>query len=156
MTAVALAALCLAANAADLRLLTEDGNPPFSFTKDGKVEGLGIEIVDEIQRRLGSNVPTEVYPWPRAYKMLQETPNTAHYFTTRTAEREALFKWVGPTTTIKPPSIQKRRLRSPFRIWLRQSRRLPFASSVNTIVATVVEEGFTNLIITTSPDTMVW
>jgi polar amino acid transport system substrate-binding protein len=37
-----------------------------------------------------------LFPWTRAYDMATNTANTCVYSTTRTDEREPLFKWVGP------------------------------------------------------------
>ncbi|RYG96299.1 MAG: ABC transporter substrate-binding protein, partial [Alphaproteobacteria bacterium] len=39
----------------------------------------------------------ELLPWKRAYLAAQQQPDTCVYSTSRTPEREALFKWVGPT-----------------------------------------------------------
>jgi polar amino acid transport system substrate-binding protein len=155
LTGVALATLCLATNAADLQVLTEE-NPPGSFTKDGKVTGLGSEVVDEIQHRLGCEVPVEMYPWARAYKLLQEKPNVALYLTVRTAEREALFKWVGPVTTLNIAFYSK--ATTPFPI-----ANLAAAKSAAAILVPhehwshqlLWKDGFTNLMETATPDTMV-
>jgi polar amino acid transport system substrate-binding protein len=37
-----------------------------------------------------------IMPWKRAYMLATTQPQTCVFMTTRTAEREALFKWVGP------------------------------------------------------------
>lgn len=84
--------------AQDLQILTTE-IPPIAFTKDGKVTGFCTEVVEDIQRRLNNHASIQVLPWKRAYQMAQERPNTALYCTMRTAERENLFKWVGPVTT---------------------------------------------------------
>jgi polar amino acid transport system substrate-binding protein len=42
----------------------------------------------------------KVVPWAREYLMLQTQANIALFSTTRIAERESLFKWVGPTNVV--------------------------------------------------------
>jgi polar amino acid transport system substrate-binding protein len=37
----------------------------------------------------------EVYPWVRAYKMAQTTPNVMLFSILLNPQRENLFKWVG-------------------------------------------------------------
>ena len=50
----------------------------------------------ELLKREKIEFTLEVFPWARGYKMALNEPNTALYSTTRTPERETLFKWVGP------------------------------------------------------------
>lgn len=79
-----------------LKLLTEE-DPPFSFTgADGKPTGYGVEVVKEIQRRIGSKEGIEIYPWARAYYMIKKKPNIVVFTMSRTKERDPLFQWVGP------------------------------------------------------------
>ena len=84
--------------AADLTVLTEN-LPPLNFVQDGVLVGPSVEIVREIQRRVGSNEPIEVYPWARAYSMALDDENVVLFSTTHTRERDAKFKWVGPLAT---------------------------------------------------------
>ncbi len=81
--------------AAPLRLLTEDA-PPMSFLREGRVEGMSVEVVRELARRLGEEIEIELVPWTRAYLLAQQQADTAVFSTVRTPEREALFRWVGP------------------------------------------------------------
>lgn len=85
----------LPARAADLRLLTEE-YPPLSFMHDGRLDGLAVEIVDEVQRRVGSQASVQVLPWARAYQIALYEPDVGLFSTARTPERENLFRWVGP------------------------------------------------------------
>jgi polar amino acid transport system substrate-binding protein len=97
-----LACACLVSaglQAAPLEVLTED-SPPFSMlNSDGKVTGLSTEIVEELFKRAGVDYRISLLPWKRAYVRTRNTANTALYSTTRTPERELLFKWVGPLVT---------------------------------------------------------
>ncbi|MFC4159825.1 substrate-binding periplasmic protein [Chitinimonas lacunae] len=88
-----LSALALPALA--LNLTTED-YPPYNMTQGGKVGGLATEIVEEMAKRAQVPVKIGLFPWERAYNMAQSDPDTCVYSTTRTPQREALFKWVGP------------------------------------------------------------
>ena len=53
----------------------------------------------EIQKRIGSPEPIQVYPWARAYKMALEEENVVLFGMTYTQDRSELFKWVGPLAT---------------------------------------------------------
>ena len=86
-------------HAAELRVLTEE-YPPVSFQTAGRASGLGSEVVEEIQHRIGSHVTIQVVPWARGYRMVLDDPDVALFATMRTPERESLFKWVGPLTTV--------------------------------------------------------
>lgn len=81
--------------AAPLQLYTED-YPPLNFSRDGKPTGLGVEVVEEILRRTQQHAHIQVVPWARGYQKALTEPNSGLFVTMRTAEREKLFKWVGP------------------------------------------------------------
>ncbi len=85
---------------AGLSIYTEE-SPPSSFMKDGEMTGISAEIVKEIQKRVGNDDAIQMVPWARGYKEVQEKPNVALFATTRTEEREPLFKWVGPLIRLK-------------------------------------------------------
>lgn len=78
-----------------LTILTED-LPPLNYLDDGKLVGPSVEIVQEIQRRIGSGEQIQVYPWARAYKIVLEEKNIILFGMTQTKQRQDLFKWVGP------------------------------------------------------------
>lgn len=84
----------------ELKLLTDE-YPPISFSRDGEAQGLGAEVVREIQRRVGDEAPIMVLPWSRAYVSLRNERNVGLFATMRTPEREHQFKWVGPLTNAR-------------------------------------------------------
>lgn len=87
--------------ATELQLYTEE-NPPLNFSRDGQADGLASMVVRELLRRTGDSARIEVVPWARGYKRAQGGANIGLFVAVRTAEREALFQWVGPlvsTTT---------------------------------------------------------
>ena len=85
-----------AGEAENLTILTEEW-PPISFLdRDGTPNGLGVDVVEEILKRLNVAEKIKVYPWARAYNMLTTEPNVVLFTVTRTEEREQLFTMIGP------------------------------------------------------------
>ncbi|MBF0379702.1 MAG: transporter substrate-binding domain-containing protein [Magnetococcales bacterium] len=70
--------------------------PPVSFVKDGRITGLGIEIVREILNRLDRDDSIHMELWSEAFHRTQNEPNTVLLPPSRTPKREKLFQWVGP------------------------------------------------------------
>jgi polar amino acid transport system substrate-binding protein len=91
------AAAAAAASAAWPRLaITGENTPPSSMLVNGKATGRQTDKVREMLERVGVPHTIDLLPWKRAYMKAQRNPLTCVYSTTRTAEREAGFKWVGP------------------------------------------------------------
>lgn len=81
---------------ADLTYLTEDYYP-FNYERDGRMQGLSVDLLREIWKRLGvAEQPIRVLPWARAYDRVRNEPNTVLSSMARSAAREPLFRWVGP------------------------------------------------------------
>lgn len=86
---------CFGENA-DLRIFTEEF-APFNFEKDdGSIAGQSTEIVQGILNRLNLHYEIELKSWSIGYEFVLNNTNSAIFSTSRTAEREKLFKWVGP------------------------------------------------------------
>ena len=83
---------------ADLIILTEN-LPPLNYVRDGVLVGPSVDIVKEIQRRVGSQKRIQVYPWARAYKMALENENVVLFSTTHRKDCNDKFKWVGSLAT---------------------------------------------------------
>lgn len=84
-------------------IMTENWEP-YNFENDGEVKGISTDILVFMLERIGSaqgRNDIRIYPWIRAYKMIQQEPNTLLFTTTRTEEREKMFKWVGPIFEIE-------------------------------------------------------
>lgn len=75
--------------------MTEDF-VPFNFQQNGEVTGSATEVAKEAFKRAGLKVEFTLWPWARAYQAALSKPKHFVYSTSRTAEREKLFKWVGP------------------------------------------------------------
>jgi polar amino acid transport system substrate-binding protein len=82
----------------ELTILTEN-LPPLNYVENGVLVGPSVETVREIQRRVGSHEPIQVYPWARAYKMALEQENVVLFGTTHTEARHDQFTWIGPLAT---------------------------------------------------------
>jgi polar amino acid transport system substrate-binding protein len=81
--------------AQSLTVITEE-YPPFNMVQKGNVTGSSVEIVREILRRLKQPDTITMLPWARGYNLLKTKKNVVLFTTTRTADREDLFHWVGP------------------------------------------------------------
>ncbi len=82
----------------DIVFMTEE-YPPYNFEEDNKLQGIAVDTLALMLQRAGSKQAREdikLLPWARGYKRVLSEPNTCLFSTTRTEERENLFKWVGP------------------------------------------------------------
>lgn len=77
--------------------LTTETSAPSSMLEGTRVIGIATDKVREAMERAGVDYSIELLPWKRAYLAAQQRPDTCVYSTSRTPEREGLFKWVGPT-----------------------------------------------------------
>jgi len=80
---------------AELTILTEN-LPPLNYVKDGVLVGPSVQIVKEIQRRVGSHEKIQGFPWARAYRLALEQENVILFGMTHTKARHDKFKWEGP------------------------------------------------------------
>jgi len=81
--------------AQELSIYTEN-NPPTSYLRNGKLEGMAVKIVQRILQHLGQPDTIELVPWARGYNLALKKENIALFAATRLPQREKLFKWVGP------------------------------------------------------------
>lgn len=87
-----------------IQLFTEV-SPPFNYYSGTgsslKTEGSSTEIINEIQRRNGFVDKINITTWTDAYNTVLYLPNSAIYSTARNPERENLFQWVGPVSSLR-------------------------------------------------------
>lgn len=81
-----------------LMFITE-AYPPYNFSDDNILRGIAVDLL--VIASLNTEQPVHrgqirLMPWARAYNTTLNTPNTMLFSTTRTPERERLFKWAGP------------------------------------------------------------
>lgn len=86
------------AYASAITVVTEE-LPPYNMTVDGKLTGMGTEVVQAVLDELGEPAHIQSMPWARAYDIALNTENVLIYSIARTPKREDRFKWVG---TIAP------------------------------------------------------
>jgi len=79
----------------EITLITPDYRP-LNYLHNGELKGPSVEIVKLLQKKLKLKEKITLLPWKRGYQTTENTLNTALFSTTRTKEREDLFKWVGP------------------------------------------------------------
>lgn len=93
-----------------LKLMTEEFAPYQFYKGEGEnqvLTGISIEIVKEIQKKIGNEDKIKVLPWSRALKLLAKKENSALFSTARTPEREDKYKWVGPLAKLKMVFFKK-------------------------------------------------
>lgn len=77
--------------------ITTEHSPPTSMQDGARVVGIATDKVREAMQRANLDYTLEVLPWKRAYNIAVTRSNGCVYSTTRTPDREHLFKWAGPT-----------------------------------------------------------
>lgn len=79
-----------------LSIYCEDDTPMQFVGADGKLTGFTIEIVREIQKRVGNKDPIHMVPWARGLANLNNEPNSLLFSMARNAERNQQYQWIGP------------------------------------------------------------
>lgn len=70
---------------------------PYNYQENGQLTGMATDIVRAIMALNGDDFEMLVLPSMRASHALQTRPRTIMFSMFRTAEREALYKWVVPS-----------------------------------------------------------
>jgi polar amino acid transport system substrate-binding protein len=91
-----LAMMAMVFSNAPFKIYTELIGRSQFYDEDGTLTGSSVEIVQEIQKRVGDDTEIEVLPWSRAYNLILSEDNVILFSTTLTEERRELFQWVGP------------------------------------------------------------
>jgi len=81
--------------AADNLRVVLEVSPPHQTYDHGKVAGLTTAVVELMLHQAGLIPQYEVYPWARAYRIAESTPNVLIYNMARTPDREQQFEWIG-------------------------------------------------------------
>lgn len=91
-----LLAMSLPVSAAPLVINTED-YPPFNYAGgQGQILGSATKVLRTALRAADIEAEFRLLPWARAYTAARLREQHCVYSTTRTAERESLFRWAGP------------------------------------------------------------
>ncbi|WP_407923602.1 substrate-binding periplasmic protein [Chromobacterium paludis] len=123
-----------------------------SFEENGQVKGMAVDLVGQIQQRLGAEQPVRLLPWARAYNFLLTRPNVLLFVMGRTPEREKLMTMIGPVATAainlycrKGEGDALRRLGDKLRL----QPLAAFRSSI--FLTTAKRHGFLNIVESTDP-----
>jgi len=98
------------ASAEDLTYITEQF-PPFNFQKDGKLQGISVDLLETVWVRMGADLnrsAIELLPWTEGYERTLDERNNVLFSTSRFPQREQLFKWAGPIAPIRDVLLTKR------------------------------------------------
>lgn len=85
--------------------------PPYNMIVQHQKKGISVDLLELMLKNLGSKLSRADFkfqPWARGYHLTQKKKNTLLFSTTRTKEREKLFKWVGPIHRVQIGLIAKR------------------------------------------------
>lgn len=92
-----------AAPAKDLVYITEQF-PPFSYQENGTLQGISVDLLDKMLGNMNTTLnrsEIKVLAWAQGYQMTLQDNNTVIFSTGRIPEREALFRWAGPISSVK-------------------------------------------------------
>lgn len=95
LTAVLFCLLLGTARAEPYQVVTEEW-APYNYVENGQLTGMATEVVRAIMALTGDRFEVTVLPSMRAGLTLQSRPKVILFSMFRTAEREPLYKWVGP------------------------------------------------------------
>lgn len=82
--------------AAPVQLVTEIFPPYQQLNAQQQLHGWSVDIVQQLFTEAGLGFETEVLPWPRAVKRVNEQPQTYIYSLLQTEERLPNYRWVAP------------------------------------------------------------
>lgn len=87
---------------AEKLFLYAENDHPLQFVDDGgKLTGFTVELVKEIQKRVGNRDLIQIVPWSRGLYKLDNEKNTLLFSMAKTPERESKYQWIGPISTMK-------------------------------------------------------
>lgn len=100
--------------AADALKIYSEEWPPMSFSKNGRAEGMAVEVVQALQGLLGNKQPIQIQPWARVYNALLNEPNTLLFSVGGSAERIKHMTLIGPIATSHTEVFARRDKASQF------------------------------------------
>ncbi|MCP3942492.1 MAG: amino acid ABC transporter substrate-binding protein [Desulfobacteraceae bacterium] len=130
----------------DLQIWTLSEPPGNFLDKNGKVTGLSVEYVREIQRSIGNTDEIRMVPWKRIYRTALQKPNIVFFSVARTPEREEKFHWIA--LVMRKPWALYSMKRAKLRIKsLEDAKKVKFIGVMRGDVRAdwLLQHGFTNL-----------
>lgn len=85
----------------EITWMTED-YPPYNYLENGHITGVTIDKLLAMFAYMNINFSRDdidIYPWPRAYRYLENKPKRCLFSMTYTTERAKKFYFVGPIVT---------------------------------------------------------
>lgn len=82
--------------------------PPMSFSKNGRAEGMAVDVVRALQAQLGETQTIHIQPWARVYNALLHEPNTLLFSVGGSAERIKHMTLIGPIATSRTEIFARR------------------------------------------------
>ncbi len=70
--------------------------PPYSYLQQNAITGINVDLVNALCQRLQLSCTITLLPWRRAFEQAQHHHFSGVFSTSRSADRESLFHWVGP------------------------------------------------------------
>jgi polar amino acid transport system substrate-binding protein len=111
MALLGLASFGVYANEFDrLTILTEE-YPPYNYKEKGEPAGIAVDLLLKASQKIGSPIQKDqinIVPWARAFNSAVAGPNILLFSTSRSPEREDLFKWAGPLDEIRIVLLAKK------------------------------------------------
>ena len=119
---------------------------PYNYQEKNQLTGMATEIVRAIMARTGDDFEVALLPSMRSARALKTRPKTIIYSLFRTAEREPLYKWVGPIVEESIHPYQLANAQQP----VNSLEQLLYAPKITTrhaglIPETLQSRGFNNL-----------
>lgn len=85
--------------------------PPYNYEEDGQIKGISVDILLRALKKAGSTLSRsdiKLMQWSKGYDLALNQPGTLLFATTRTKDREDLFKWAGPISPTKISLVAKK------------------------------------------------
>nr|WP_237707102.1 transporter substrate-binding domain-containing protein [Pseudoalteromonas sp. BSi20652] len=74
-----------------------DNFSPYNFKNDNdQLVGINLDIVKDICTAIDITCEFKLFPWKRAYNLVQKDPHSGIISIAKNTEREPLFNWIGP------------------------------------------------------------
>lgn len=88
-------------SAPKMAIFAEEDRPLQFYNQQRQLTGLGVEVMQEIQRRVGNQDPIQIVPWSRGIDKLNKDSNTILMTMARTPDREHRYQWIGPFASVE-------------------------------------------------------
>ncbi|MFD1626278.1 substrate-binding periplasmic protein [Azospirillum griseum] len=132
------------AHAEPLRFVTS-ALPPLEINRNGEPDGAVLQVLRDLSATMGNPFTVEFLPFPRALAAPQEQPHVGFAGAVRNAEREVLFKWIGPLVYDSIVLVTKKGVRAaPATLSAARDWRIGALNGGNT-AAVLKEAGLTNI-----------